>query len=40
MKNSGKTYLKFDKANATTYSQWDAEGFSEFIFEVNLLVGI
>ena len=37
---NGKTLLNFDLANETTYSLWDTEGYSVFIFEVNLLVGI
>ena len=36
---NGKLLLNFDKADDKTYSKWDAEGFSEFIFELNILTG-
>ena len=35
----GKLLLNFDLANETTYSIWDVEGYSEFIFDLNLLTG-
>lgn len=32
-------YVNFDGATDYDYARWDAEGFSEFIINVNLLVG-
>ncbi len=37
---NGKKYLTFDLADDLTYNKWDIEGYSDFIFEINLLVGI
>ena len=36
---NGKLLLNFDLANETIYSIWDIEGYSEFIFDLNLLTG-
>lgn len=35
----GKTYLTFDRADDQKYATWNLEGYSEFIFTVNLLTG-